>query len=839
MAKDFTETELYMDPISDEHCVIMVDVDYYTSMPRWLKYGRPMLLYTFVPEDAAGTHSDGSWELCGGQYRDLAGCASHNGTVLRCNITGGASYTHPIWDYNHDTINAIDWFGNCITYFVEQRSCPSGRRIVGLFPASSVAFPYWLRTPLEHLRRFDCMVGNIPVVDRCDGTLSLGCPGTYEALCVRKIDYLGWVEKSVAVKLKHVVDVEKWMSVSENDKTRNARIPWAPIVFALLQRKWVPSGAGVLSRTGSVKFVIGSRPDNYVCFHPSAPADTITGHETGIAFAPPLVTIPLPFPAKTMANAATAHEVRVRLTQQKFAKHEFKPELRTYAAEFVRLVVGSHKGTVVPIDIGQLAERWTRATQQDTIQRLHTQVQPTPDGHTMRGFLKVEAGVKPRQIVNCDGDHNASLGCYTLAIMDHLKEHHEWIGCGRSPKEIERRVHAVATGLSVPFDLKERLFPNRKLTTAHEGDITNCDGSEKRWHRDHVVDPILMALLSPMYRPVLRKLLKQEEAGFRVKMAEGYAYEAQWELISGTSATTLKNIIKVSFGDYVALRRIGLTPIQAFGCLGIYCGDDSVSVALPFPGLADARVLALADLAMEQKLIVREAPSPVSFLGEFHYGAFFEGGRRLPDFWRQVQKCHLSASNVPVDVAAANRAKGALSSSIASDPLLGPWFTAVANLSGEVDTRLMSREELWKLGQDDTALSERLALRADIVDDWCLHTGVERGELDMILVQIDLAKSLDELPMGLLDNFAFAKKMLPGAADASGTVVPPTPDPSENGKEPQAKSGPAAPRAHQATRPRQAHASAPQNRQDSRPVRDSRGRGTRSVQPRGRGRPSA
>jgi hypothetical protein len=131
-----------------------------------------------------------------------------------------------------------------------------------------------------------------------------------------------------------------------------------------------------------------------------------------------------------------------------------------------------------------------------------------------------------------------------------------------------------------------------------------------------------------MYRPVLRKLLKQEEAGFRVKMAEGYAYEAQWELISGTSATTLKNIIKVSFGDYVALRRIGLTPIQAFGCLGIYCGDDSVSVALPFPGLADARVLALADLAMEQKLIVREAPSPVSFLGEFHYGAFFR--RRSP-----------------------------------------------------------------------------------------------------------------------------------------------------------------------------------------------------------------
>jgi len=844
MSKDLLEERLYKDKVSDEHVLVMTDVDYYTDMPGWLRLGRPILLYTMVPSGAAGVHSDGAWELVRGDYVDAAGRASHSGTMMRCLITGGATYEHPLWDYNHDNVSVIDWYGNCITYYVEQRQCPSGRRIVGLFPGSSVAFPYWRDVPRNELGRFEAMVGDIAVVDMGNGKLSISCPGAYEALEVSRIDYVGWQAKSAAVGLKHVVDVEKWMSVSENSKTKAARIRWAPVLFGLLQKGWKPDGAvSMVQATSSVELIPTTPPEHYVCSHSSAPGSTTTGGDVAVAFAPPLVTLPTPVPARCMANAATAHHVRVKLTQKKFQGHAFKHDLGAYAVEFVGLVTEGRKGMVEPLEVSELAERWTRPSQQETVRGLHTLVQPEKEPRTMRGFMKGEVGFKPRQIVNCDGDHNASLALYTLAIMDDLKANHLWVGCGRTPLEVEERVHAVATGLSLPDELRERFVPDGKLTTAHEGDITNCDGSEKRWHRQHITDPIMIGLTVPALRPQLRALLKQEAAGFTVKMAEGYSYEAEWELISGTSATTLKNILKVSFGDYVALRRLGLTPRQAFACLGVYCGDDSVSVALSLPGLAEARVVALADLAMDQKLIERHSPSPVSFLGEYHYGAFFDGGRRLPDFWRQVQKCHLSCSRgIPLDVAAANKACGALSSSTLSDPLLGPWFTKVALLSGDVNKAAMTREERWKLGKESSTHRDRLALRSEVVDEWCDVSGVERSELEDILVKIDAATCLAELPRGVLDNVLITKQLLPGTANASGTIVPvDEPAPVHNDKvEKQrqerregARNPPTGGKRH--PRPQDKEAPRPPRTEDGRITRQLQRGGARAVQS-GRGR---
>jgi len=844
MSKDLLEREIYCDPLPEDSCIVMIDVDYFTDMRWWLKFGRPIALYSFAPTAAASVVNDSSWELRQGKYTDAAGNASYSGTLLHCRVNGGAVYEHPLWDYGHDTVQAVDWFGNCLTYYVEQRSCPSGRRLVVLVPASSVAYPYWTKSPVTSLQRFECMVGSIPVVDIGTGCMSVGCPGTFEALDVSKIDYIGWAEKAKAVGLKHVVDVEKWMAVSENKATKDGRIKWAPIMFALLKRGWTPDGAGLLMPTGAIRFFGITPAQHYVCSHPAGSGDSGTGGEVSVAFAPALVTLPIPTPYKCLANAATAHQVRVKDTQKKFADHAFPQEMRSFAAEYRKLVIGEHGGSVNPLDVAELAERWKRPSQAKTIGELHTLFQPG-ESRVMRGFMKGEPGYKPRQIVNCDGDHNAPLALFTLAIMEHLKQEFKWVGCGRTPAEIEERVNSVSTGLACPDEIRA-LFGFTTLEVTHEGDITNCDGSEKRWHRDNITDPIMLGLIIPEMRPLLRSLLRQEAAGFTVKMAEGYQYTALWELISGTSATTLKNILKVSFGDYCALRRCGLTPWQAFACLGVYCGDDSVSIALPIPGLAESRVVALRDLAMDQKLIVRTTPDPVSFLGEFHYGAFFYGGRRMPDFWRQVQKCHLTTNRgVPVAVAAANKAAGALSSSTLSDPLLGPWFTKVALLSGDVNVRAMTREEQFKIGFEETSHTSRLALRTEIVDDWCCQTGIDRELLEEILAQIDRATTLEELPCGVLDNSDIVKQLLPGSADNSGTVVPAAePSPVRKIHAERKQEGQTGPRDHQSTqaapRPRSENAQpqAPRTRRNSNSRQPRRG-GAHAIRPGGRGRPPA
>ncbi len=58
-------------------------------------------------------------------------------------------------------------------------------------------------------------------------------------------------------------------------------------------------------------------------------------------------------------------------------------------------------------------------------------------------------------------------------------------------------------------------------------------------------------------------------------------------------------------------------------------------------------------------------------------------------------------------------------------------------------------------------------------------TGVDQGDLDEILAQIDRATSIDEMPRGVLDNVLVAKKLLPGVTN-HGTIVPDVGPPADD-----------------------------------------------------------
>jgi len=773
--KDLGE-ELGVDDVREDHMLIFVDVDYYTDMVTWARYARPMLLYTQVPSKAAGRYGDNSFELRKGSYRDAAGRASYSGTQLVNRVAGGATYTHPLWDWTCDSFSVVDWWGNLVTFLVESRDCPSGtRRVVACFPQSSVAWPFWCGTQYRSLKRFEAFCANIPVVDRGDGLLSVGAPGTFESYELSRLDYVSVFTKSKAAGHKYVGDVEKFLRCSENASTKEGAQKWAPSIYELCKAGWLPDGAGYVARTSSIK-VLDLTPDvnHYIADSAHDDGSGIAGNEIAVAFAPPLVDKPTPAPAKVKANAATAHKLRVADTQAKFAGHVVPVDCNGFAFDFVAAVVGSRRGTVNPIDLSELEELWKRPSQREGLRHVHTMCETEPADRVARGFMKGEVGFKPRQIVNCDPQHNAPLGCFVHAIMRDLKCRFAWVGCGRTPEEVERRVNDVARGHGLRSAAR---YAPGLLTTTHEGDITNCDGSELRWHRERVIEPILMGLVAREYRPMLRHYLKEERAGFTVRMNEGYRYKAAWELISGTSLTTIKNILKVAFGDYLALRRAGLASVEAMDALGVYCGDDSVQYALDIPGLLELRVASLRDIGMDQKMIVRRSPDPVSFLGEYHYGAFADGGLRLPDFWRQAQKCHLTcATGIPIGQAAANKAAGALAGPTRADPLLGPWYEKVAELCPLPCQRNMTREELWALDQGGSSVAERLALRQRVVDQWCATTGVDRSQLDGLLTVIASAKTLEELPAGAL-VMEGQKSLLPGIDNSGSTgVAPPPPD---------------------------------------------------------------
>jgi hypothetical protein len=808
-AKDLT-VKNFMDEVGPEDAFVFVDVDYYTHMPTWLRFGRVCILYTFVPEDAAGAVPDGVYEMFEGVYKDRAGQADHTGTMVRLQVAGGEVYEHPLWDYSRSHVTVDDWWGNRIVFLVETRRCPSGRRIVCFFPESVTAWPYGRAVAPEPLTRLCATHRGIPVLELpTERKVSVGCPGTMRSVRLSTLDYMSWVQKFNKSKTRPVGDVEKWMRGSEDSDTKAAAQSWHAIVYMLLEMGWSPmhaEGLGRLIETGDLKFhevprYCDADIETYVLDRQDGQEDGVglDGNPMAQCVAPPLVTLPTPVPAKCRANAYMAVQLRVKNTQEKFKGHVVPVDCRGYAGEFVRSVLANTRGRAAPIDLDALADIWTRPTQRQNLASLPSWNAPEPD--IDRGFMKAETGAKPRQIVNKSVEHNAPLGCYIHPIMDLLKKEFRWVGCGLDPVSLGMRVSEVTRGTEIPFSVRARFGITGALQTTHEGDITNCDGSQLRWHRDHLIDPILIGISAPEYRGDLRDRLKEERAGKQVFMAEGHHYICGDELTSGTSMTTIANILKVAFGDYVALRRIGLTVSEALACLGVYCGDDSLMVALPDPTLAEARVRALFDLGMDQKMIVRNFPDPPTFLGSFHYGAWVDEPMDVMiDFWRTVQKLHVSCNrSVSPLQALANKVAGLSAGPALSDPLLGPWLDRMDELLERQGVRArlatMTSDESYRVKTDMRldyvagAQERRLRLRAE----WSMVTGVDQGDLDEILAQIDRAQSIDEMPRGVLDNVLVAKKLLPGVTN-HGTVVsdvsPPATDKPSDVKQQQSPRAP-------------------------------------------------
>ena len=52
-----------LDPITNNHIMSMVDVDYYCEMPEYMSHGVPILLYTFVPNDVSGESDDAMFTI--------------------------------------------------------------------------------------------------------------------------------------------------------------------------------------------------------------------------------------------------------------------------------------------------------------------------------------------------------------------------------------------------------------------------------------------------------------------------------------------------------------------------------------------------------------------------------------------------------------------------------------------------------------------------------------------------------------------------------------------------------------------------------------------------------
>lgn len=778
---------LKFDDIAEHDALTFVDVDYYTDMNHFARYGKLMLLYTQSPVTAAGSVGNGIFQLTHGTYTDPAGRASHTGTILENRVNGGAVYSHPLWDYERDSFSVVDWRGNLITYLVERRELSAGRFLVALLPTSCTAFPFY-GVSAEPLKRRECVYSyNDPVSKRAlyaacvvtmrggnNPIMSVSMPGMYESFDTSPAAYTSWSIRFAASQSQLIGDVERVIR-TDKDVTPGAATKMAPIIYVLMRCGWRFEGEPVLPVApveifrAEAKHYVSSHPDDqgHTQFQETKPSVQ--------AFIRPIVTIPAQAPALTSENESAAHRVRVKNQQSARKQFVVHHKYKRYASEFVEHCIGDKRGVAVPITFEDLfRDHWTRPGQRRIINECDIEQASPPQYY--QGFVKKAADAKPRQIVNVDGQGNASLGCYVYGIIEAMKPHCPWMMCGRTPDEVALRVQQLADQVLIPEAYRD---PERRVADV---DVDNMDGSQIPFDRKHVLEPIYFGLLGREYHEGFRAAYARGNPGMIVRMACGYRYKTEHEHISGISTTSQDNHLKTAFRQYCVLREMGFSHDEAWAMIGMHCGDDGEQNVLDVPDYVPRMVRIFAELGLSIKVDIRcpGARAPLTFLGE-QYPHVWEGSREsMPDFWRQAQKIHLSSDNSPDRLQiAVNKATGIMSGSGKFCPVLGTLAEAILRIGQRNKYSLrfstMTRNAQWELLNASVPFSGKqsdlVKRRNNNLDAFCRINGVTGVAVERFAALCQAAATLDELPAGVFDNTERAKPPLSSTTE-NGNQTP-------------------------------------------------------------------
>jgi len=129
------------DRISSKSIFSLIDVDYYVDMPELLTKAKPVILYSFVPQQCAGqVDSDTSFQW------------AENGDVIVHVHDSGTKYRHPLWDYGTDSSLVTNYLWPSVlgklvaisTTIVGVERLPVGRsrQVIGLFPQRTIYWPF-------------------------------------------------------------------------------------------------------------------------------------------------------------------------------------------------------------------------------------------------------------------------------------------------------------------------------------------------------------------------------------------------------------------------------------------------------------------------------------------------------------------------------------------------------------------------------------------------------------------------------------------------------------------------------------------------------------------------
>uniref|UniRef100_A0AAU7L0R5 RNA-directed RNA polymerase n=1 Tax=Zeugodacus cucurbitae noda-like virus 2 TaxID=3159466 RepID=A0AAU7L0R5_9VIRU len=654
------------DRVTDQHVVRMIDVDYYADMEYWLWQGRPIILYTFVPEIVGGPVVEGVFSI----DQDVA-------TVV---YDGGGRYVHRMWDYNVDHF-IVPGFWKSLMVKVDQVRVPgdTNRRIVCLTPTTWYWSMFnWLFDAKRLMRRkFTYGDANICTfhqtieqVTKC--MVSIALRDTPTNVSMEYSCFVGICKRLSQSKHPNVTDVERYL---HNDKVPNAAV-LAPIIYEAFEGGWYKSLA--YRHVDQVVGVGVSRTAPH--FQASGPLVTEEGSEIGVAVWEPILTNAAIFPRESFNNDVQAIEGRVNNIRNNVNPSS---KYHMYRREFIEAF---GRGQCVPVSMSDVIERQDKPLQKIRCEK--NKMWCRCQKFHVKAFMKKESYMKvtdPRNISTCTPSHTMTLSTYTYAAKEIFKRY-DWFVPGRTPVEIADQVRSLVSGYGEVLSC----------------DYSRLDGTISAFLRG-VESGVYLRLFPQKYKKDLEKLLK-DESNCRATTATGKPYEPGSSRLSGSPLTTDGNTLIVAFVAYCAFRTAGVLEEGEIDHIrSLVYGDDKLVV-----GVAPRILEKVArDLGLTLKCEVTRSGEPVEFLARVFVNPWITS-TSMQNPVRALGKLHLShVRNVDARIVAHNKARGYLVTDRLT-PLIREYCLNVTTQTRDVTELHLNRVELmadtpyWSAYENDS-----------------------------------------------------------------------------------------------------------------------------------------
>lgn len=620
----------------DNHCLKLIDVDYYIDSKTLLDHvdeARCACFYTIMPDVLAVTTEESTF------------CMDKDGFVTESHASS-TPYTHYLWNWRVDYITSTSmtfrglWPSFSFRhYYVEARKVGLNRYVVCLVPSVTGGL-------LAHL------AWRYLNPDRQEFVRSLE---TWRPQHINGVNVL-------VTPTKVMVAYPNATRQFELTHDQFGELRHAPKLSGAGAQRIINSTATQyeLASIGNSlnAFEVSMNPQAYDYKEPrsykveySDLEDPVVKPRGRHTF-PPLVDGAFS-PVSSESNDRAC--INGRLVELQAKRRPVSPKYYDYMKEFIAQFDWVPPQSLHPVTVDDVIERATSSQKK----KYHSALLELPTKFVHKAFQKTEAypdPKDPRNISAVDPKHVLRLSCFIQVAVDYLKKYVPWYAFGLAPSDMADAVLDLMSG---------------EAGELVEGDFSRYDGTQGSIDVD-LNTGVLLHLFAEEYHDEIRAL-KYELSYCMFSTEHKIRYCTNDTMKSGSADTSKSNTVSHGFCQFSHFRNLHFNPRESWLKIGL-CGGDDGLMRTPSPSNYEQTC---ADLGKKLKCNIRSPGEPVGFLGRVW--SDWTSNESFFDPYRCISKLHFTD----------NSDKNARSEVLAWRKAVGYYVTDNGNFVGHIADKIL------------------------------------------------------------------------------------------------------------------------------------------------------